>query len=923
MNLDIQVNAQQLEALVQTLGRANAGAQTLAGSLNRISGSNLRGASGDVNRLTDALRDAQSQTRTLTSLTTALKGALGGLAVGAAFTALAKGVIEAQREFDKFNAALITATGSSENAKQAMGALQEFAKETPYSLEQAVEGFVKLRNMGLDPSEKALKAYGNTAAAMGKDLNQMVEAVADATTGEFERLKEFGIKASQNGDQVALTFKGMTTTIGNNAKEIEQYLISLGENDFAGAMELRANTLDGAIGQLGETWKQTQQVIADTGPGELAKEGVLALSGALDDLQAILKVATGEMDASGKKADEVSGLHFALTTTFEALAVLGINVAYVFKQVGREIGGIAAQATALANFDWEGVKRIGKMMREDADRDRKDVDKRSEDILNAAANARKEAERRRNEKKETGRDDLAGYRTTLTPAQEQAAAEAKLMELRKKSTGVNNDYFTSIKILEEGLRTGALTQAQYVKEMEALAKSTYESSTTGKAAAEAQKKSEAEAKKTAAEQRRLAEENFRAAMSQYRDHLQEEQSAAQYRMEILDGEMQKGYYDQRDYLSRVASLQRDEINANIKHTDDAIAIARARGDKGKEELQRLLGDRKQYESELQLVNAQSITDMVVYNNKVKQLKDSLELNLSRRNSEMGRNISNSNAGIRRTSQSISDADGAYSITNEYANMRADKTREMTDQKFDKGAIADAMQIINDAESKATKIYQEGLEERTRMQANWKNGAMKAWDEYAEKAANVAEQTNQMFANAFQTMEDGLVKFVMTGKLEWKDMATSIIADIVRIQIKQAILNSMKMVQGSGWFSSMFAAEGAVHMAGGGIVNGPRYMAGGGAYIGEGGAAGAGPEAVMPLTRMKNGSLGVMAEGQGGGASVINNYVSVNVEGGKTNEETGDKTAAATIKAMEQVAKRQLVVQQRPGGSLRPFATKGY
>ena len=30
---------------------------------------------------------------------------------------------------------------------------------------------------------------------MGKDITQMIEAVADAATGEFERLKEFGIKA--------------------------------------------------------------------------------------------------------------------------------------------------------------------------------------------------------------------------------------------------------------------------------------------------------------------------------------------------------------------------------------------------------------------------------------------------------------------------------------------------------------------------------------------------------------------------------------------------------------------------------------------------------------------------------------------------------------------------------------------------------
>ena len=46
-------------------------------------------------------------------------------------------------------------------------------------------------------------------------LDDMVEAVADATTGEFERLKEFGIRASSQGDKVALTFRGVTTTVAS------------------------------------------------------------------------------------------------------------------------------------------------------------------------------------------------------------------------------------------------------------------------------------------------------------------------------------------------------------------------------------------------------------------------------------------------------------------------------------------------------------------------------------------------------------------------------------------------------------------------------------------------------------------------------------------------------------------------------------
>ena len=70
---------------------------------------------------------------------------------------------------------------------------------------------------------------------MGKNLMQFVEAIADAATGEFERLKEFGIKARTQGEQVSFTFQGVTTTVGKNAAEIENYLRQIGMSSLPGA----------------------------------------------------------------------------------------------------------------------------------------------------------------------------------------------------------------------------------------------------------------------------------------------------------------------------------------------------------------------------------------------------------------------------------------------------------------------------------------------------------------------------------------------------------------------------------------------------------------------------------------------------------------------------------------------------------------
>lgn len=206
-----------------------------------------------------------------------------GAAIGSVGLALSS-ITKVTREFEVLNAGLKTATGSAERAEIAFDVLCDFAKRTPYDLQQTVTAFTKLVNYGLTPSERALYSYGNTASAMFKSLDQMVEAVADAITGEFERLKEFGIKASKEGDKVTFTFRGIKTTVKNSAKEIEDYLIKLGEMNFDSAMSDRMSTLDGALSNLNDSWVQIIANISDAGVGDLITDFIKSTSSGLESL---------------------------------------------------------------------------------------------------------------------------------------------------------------------------------------------------------------------------------------------------------------------------------------------------------------------------------------------------------------------------------------------------------------------------------------------------------------------------------------------------------------------------------------------------------------------------------------------------------------------------------------------------------------
>lgn len=95
---------------------------------------------------------------------------------------------------------------------------------------------------------------GDLASSQGKDVDQLIEAILDAMTGENERLKEFGIKASKNGNTVKYTFRGVTTEVQNSEEAIKNYLLSLGKlNGVAGSMAVQMQELEGMQSNLGDT----------------------------------------------------------------------------------------------------------------------------------------------------------------------------------------------------------------------------------------------------------------------------------------------------------------------------------------------------------------------------------------------------------------------------------------------------------------------------------------------------------------------------------------------------------------------------------------------------------------------------------------------------------------------------------------------
>jgi chromosome segregation ATPase len=245
-----------------------------------------------VKKATRANQQMGAASNQLVSKLTALAASV--LSVHAAWQTLS-GVVDVARRFEILEASLETATGSADNAQKTFSAINAIASTTPFSVEELTTAFIKLTNLGLDPSQDALRSYMNTASAMGKSLDQFIEAVADASVAEFERLKEFGIKAKNQGDTIAFTFRGTTKEVANNSQAIVGYLQDIGNVEFAGAMARRAQTLDGVISNLGDSYDTLRFTISEAGLGRLIAEHMQVAGSAMDDLTNA--IASGEFVA--------------------------------------------------------------------------------------------------------------------------------------------------------------------------------------------------------------------------------------------------------------------------------------------------------------------------------------------------------------------------------------------------------------------------------------------------------------------------------------------------------------------------------------------------------------------------------------------------------------------------------------------------
>ncbi|HHR6080193.1 TPA: phage tail tape measure protein [Providencia alcalifaciens] len=211
------------------------------------------------------------------------------------------------------------------------------------------------------------------------------------------------------------------------------------------------------------------------------------------------------------------------------------------------------------------------------------------------------------------------------------------------------------------------------------------------------------------------------------------------------------------------------------------------------------------------------------------------------------------------------------IQDDFRQRRYQLDKEVSDKKSQ--LYADQTAFLLQEEQKQLEIVRQSSKDKSRDQRDAYKGMARGVQDFGNTAENVYDQMRSISNSALSDMSGMLANFVATGKLNFADFAQSVVTEITKMIFQMMIFNALK----AGFTGTAFGdamglkatpnAKGNTYESPGlsahrnSIVKSPTlFPFAKGGVPGMGLMGEAGPEAIMPLTRGRDGSLGVRVLG---------------------------------------------------------------
>lgn len=309
----------------------------------------------------------------------------------------------------------------------------------------------------------------------------------------------------------------------------------------------------------------------------------------------------------------------------------------------------------------------------------------------------------------------------------------------------------------------------------------------------------------------------------------------------LESERMLDNIRQRIAQLRVEAVATDKLTQSQKDLlafDQKVTDLRSKRKKLSDDDKSLLRDqqaiRGMYEQASQLEKEVRYRDAI---NRLKERSAQID-------AELGDYAAERQRDVQRELGAMSMGDNAREL-NQAINRVSDEFRRRRDE-LTKGARKDGtlgspeyiaeIERINTAEAEQVARERGYLEQRLALQADWRVGVKRAMAVYQESAQNAAQMAEEALTSSFRNAEDALVSFAASGKLNFRGLIDSMIADLARFSARAAMSQVFGAIGSALGFGGVSDAVGALGGAASAAVGSNAYgfhLATGGAVWGPG------------------------------------------------------------------------------------------